>query len=51
LLLVRDWRTRVIADSTLHDNLAKSIKTNAPKSQICFGRLGYNQDWANLATA
>ena len=48
LLLVRDWRTRVIAEFTLHDNLAKSIKPMLPKPDLLLVDLDTNQDWARF---
>ena len=49
LLLVRDWRTRVIAELTLHDNLAKSIKPMLPKPDLLLVDLDTNQDWARFS--
>jgi len=49
LLLVRDWRTRVIAEFTLHDNLAKSIKPMLPKPDLLLVDLDTNQDWARFS--
>ena len=49
LLLVRDWRTRVIAEFTLHDNLAKSVKPMLPKPDLLLVDLDTNQDWARFS--
>mgnify|MGYP001369224404 FL=1 len=49
LLLVRDWRTRVIAELTLHDNLTRSIKPMLPKPDLLLVDLDTNQDWARYS--
>ena len=49
LLLVRDWRTRVISELTLHDNLAKIIAPMLPKPDLLLVDLDTNQDWSRIS--
>jgi len=49
LLLVRDWRTRVISELTLKDNLAKIIAPMLPKPDLLLVDLDTNQDWSRIS--
>ncbi len=49
LLLVRDWRTRVIAEMTLHDDLAKALEQMLPQPDMLLVDLDTNQDWSRFS--